>query len=972
MSIRLTTLGLLPTLAFLGQVPGQAPVYTFDGDAAGDQLGWSVSSVGDVNGDGVGDIVVGGPLDDTNGADAGMARVLSGADGSTLWTSYGDSAGDNFGWSVGAAGDVNGDGSQDVVVGAPLDDNNGDASGSARVLSGATGAILYTFDGDSAGDNFGWSVYGAGDTDGDGYDDVIAGAPLDDNNGDASGMARVLSGATGATLHTLDGDGAGDNFGWAVHGAGDTDGDCFDDVVVGAPLDDNNGNESGMVRVVSGSTGITLWSADGDSAADNFGWSVACAGDADGDGNADVVAGAPLDDNRGSESGMARILSGATGATVHTVDGDRPGDNLGWSVGGCGDVDGDGTPDVMTGSPLHDSGGDNAGRAAAWSGATGLRIWAVDGGADDDNLGWSVDIAGDTDSNGFAELLAGAPLADNGGAESGSALLWRRLPYDRLIPFTKLSPSGAGSLFGNDHQNVGDVNNDGFDDFGVGAVADMAAQGTVRIFSGADQSILHTFAGGLNNIFFGPSIAPAGDIDNDGHDDVLTGAQHYRVTQFEGRATIRNGATGAIMQQWFGIQPNAHMGSALGGLGDINNDGTGDVYVGLLKENTAGPSAGEVRAYDGATGGILYQVAGLARGEWFSSRGATVGDLDDDGILDFVIGAPQPATVPNSLQGYAVVLSGVNGSQIWRFNGLAFGDLFGWAVGAAGDVDSDGYGDIIVGAQGHDPSGMQNAGMARVFSGKTGLMLYEYFGAAAGDGMGESVNGAGDVNGDGFDDFVIGIPGADPGGRIAAGSALVMSGQDGSLLRELVGPAFLGVFGKACSGIGDVNGDGFGDVSIGATEDPTAGPQAGAIHLFHSVTKADRGSFEIYGAACPGSNGKLPKIGFSGRPVLAQAIDISVQGGPATELASLGFDVQKQNVPLAFLNGRTCTFWALPFLAINTATDASGKANINLTVPNDPAMVGATLYAQWTLRDLGVVGLPFVFSDAGCINFGNP
>jgi hypothetical protein len=104
----------------------------------------------------------------------------------------GDSANDQFGISVSGAGDVNGDGFDDLIVGAHLDDNNGGSSGSARVLSGATGAILYTFSGDSAGDQFGFSVSGAGDVDGDGFDDLIVGAFLDDNNGTDSGSARVF------------------------------------------------------------------------------------------------------------------------------------------------------------------------------------------------------------------------------------------------------------------------------------------------------------------------------------------------------------------------------------------------------------------------------------------------------------------------------------------------------------------------------------------------------------------------------------------------------------------------------------------------------------------------------------------------------------------------------------------------------------------------------------------------------------
>ena len=129
------------------------------------------------------------------------------------------------------AGDVNLDGTPDLIVGAFNDDNNGSDSGSARVFSGATGGVLFTFDGDSASDLFGHSVSGAGDVNGDGYADLIVGAYGDDNNG--SGSARLFSGQTGTVIHTFDGDG-------------------FADVIVAAPIDDNNGFDFGSARVLSG------------------------------------------------------------------------------------------------------------------------------------------------------------------------------------------------------------------------------------------------------------------------------------------------------------------------------------------------------------------------------------------------------------------------------------------------------------------------------------------------------------------------------------------------------------------------------------------------------------------------------------------------------------------------------------------------------------------------------------------------
>jgi hypothetical protein len=234
--------------------------------------------------------------------------VFSGIDGSVLYIFNGDDVEDNFGRSVSGAGDVNNDGHDDLIVGANDDDNNGASSGSARVFSGIDGSILYTFNGDSGADLFGSSVSGAGDVNNDGYDDLIVGAAADDNNGMNSGSVRVFSGVDGSVLYTFSGDSANDSFGATVSTAGDINNDGHDDLIVGATGDDNNGSFSGSARVFSGADGSILYTFDGDSAGDFFGLSVSNAGDVDGDGKADLIIGAMDDDNNGSRSGSARVI----------------------------------------------------------------------------------------------------------------------------------------------------------------------------------------------------------------------------------------------------------------------------------------------------------------------------------------------------------------------------------------------------------------------------------------------------------------------------------------------------------------------------------------------------------------------------------------------------------------------------------------------------------------------------------------
>ncbi|MHC4515017.1 MAG: hypothetical protein ACYTGW_10695 [Planctomycetota bacterium] len=403
----------------------QNHLYTFNGDSIGDQLGISVSGAGDVNKDGYADLIVGAPYDDNNGGNSGSGRVFSGKDGKILYTFNGDSTGDGFGRSVRGAGDVNKDGYADLIVGAPGDDNNGSGSGSARVFSGKDGTILYTFNGDSAGDNFGVSVSGAGDVNKDGYADVIVGASWDDNNGSSSGSARVFSGKDGTILYTFNGDSAWDILGCSVSGAGDVNKDGFADLIVGAPGDNNNGS----ARVFSGKDGTILYTFNGDSANDMFGTSVSGAVDVNNDGFADLIVGAYADDNNGSGSGSARVFSGKDGTILYTFNGDSAGDQFGLSVSGAGDVNKDGFADLIVGAQLDDNNGTDSGSARVFSGiwiATGGKrgkkiLYTFNGDSANDHFGRFVSGAGDVNKDGSANLIVGAHADDNNGQDSGSA-----------------------------------------------------------------------------------------------------------------------------------------------------------------------------------------------------------------------------------------------------------------------------------------------------------------------------------------------------------------------------------------------------------------------------------------------------------------------------------------------------------------------------------------------------------------------
>jgi len=308
-------------------------------------LGMSVHGAGDVDADGTPDLIAGIPT--VGGVESGCARVWSGATFAPLYTFDGDSAADRFGHSVGSAGDVDGDGHADLIVGAPWEDAAGNDAGMARVLSGQDGAPLYTFYGAAAEARLGWSVSGAADVDGDGYDDVIVGAAA---GGGFTGAAFVHSGQTGAVLHAFTGAAVLDWFGYSVSGAGDVDGDGRPDLIVGAWGDDTHGTDAGAAFVHSGADGALLHDWHGADADDRFGWSVSGAGDLDLDGLADLVVGALHDDGSFADAGSASAFSGAAGAPLFVAQGVEDNASFGRSVSDAGDTDADGVPDIVVGA----------------------------------------------------------------------------------------------------------------------------------------------------------------------------------------------------------------------------------------------------------------------------------------------------------------------------------------------------------------------------------------------------------------------------------------------------------------------------------------------------------------------------------------------------------------------------------------------------------------------------------------------
>jgi hypothetical protein len=362
-----------------------------------------------LNGDGFSDVLVGFPQNWTG--QPGYLRAFT-AQGALLFTLTGAAADDRFAVNAAALPDLDGDSISDFAVGADFEDAGGTNSGRIRVYSGATRSVLFVHDG-AANDGMGVRIAAAGDVNADGTGDVLVGARQ--NNAppnDGTGYARVLSGADGSTVHTMSGSALGDWFGGSVAGLGDVNEDGLPDLAVGAPNDYVSTGKPGYLRVHSGLDASVLYSVTGGGLDDNFGYSCASVGDLDGDGKNDLAIGA-LQNSAGA-NGYVRLVTGATGAPLATFGG-ASGERLGIDVAGPGDVDVDGTPDLLMGSDLV-----GPGRARLVSGATMQDLFTLGGCANGDFFGNWVHGAGDGNGDGVPDLIVGAPYE----AGTGSAWLY--------------------------------------------------------------------------------------------------------------------------------------------------------------------------------------------------------------------------------------------------------------------------------------------------------------------------------------------------------------------------------------------------------------------------------------------------------------------------------------------------------------------------------------------------------------------
>lgn len=525
----------------------------------------------------------------------------------------------------------------------------------------------------------------------------------------------------------------------------------------------------------------------------------------------------------------------------------------------------------------------------------------------------------------------GAALA-LGSSASAQALSWTQ------------SGSGVNSNYAQSVAIAGDVDGDGFDDVIEGdpdASPLVFLDGEAKVYSGADGAVIYTYAGGVLD-GLGVDVDGAGDVDQDGFADFV-------ITSVEQAPVVYSGVDGSPLFAMTAV--GSLTCESVAGAGDVDLDGYPDVIVG----SSAG-AAGNGRAWVfsgayiavGTPPQILYVFDGAAAGSGSLIAVDGAGDVNGDGHADLIVGqyAESGMVGPMPYCGIARVYSGADGTmiQVHRYFGACSG--FGFSVAGAGDLDGDGFGEVIVGAPFEDTNG-SNAGLARVFAGSNGALLYSYTGNDGGDQFGRSVDGTGDVNGDHFRDFLIGSPVDETAG--GGGAVWMYSGRTGALMSVLGEQG--GTYGIALAGGADFDGDDFSDFAISA---PASGSN-GELYAYAGIcTGANYG----YCTASPNTfspnGGSITASGSTS--IATDDLTLLARECPPNQHGIFFYGTQQQQIP--FGDGTLCVGGSFFRIAPSVQIDPIGIATLalDMTAPplgSGPGAIeaGDTRYFSFWFRD---------------------
>jgi Ca2+-binding RTX toxin-like protein len=713
--------------------------FRLEGGAAGDQAGYSVSSAGDINGDGFDDMIIGVQGSDAGGSSTGIAYVVFGRAGGTRpdidlgnlaatdgFRLQGAAAWGNAELCVSSAGDLNGDGYGDLIIGAPWSDTGEGWAGAAYVIFGQAGPTradidvenLAAADGfrlraEAAGDRAGHSVASAGDVNGDGYDDLIVGAPWNDAGGNDAGATYVIYGQAGSTRSDIDlggldaADGfrmlgaAADRAGFSASSAGDINGDGYDDLIIGAHGSNAGGSYAGAAYVIFGQAGGTradidlgsLAATDGFRvqavAGDQAGWSVSQAGDINGDGLDDLIIGAQGNNAGGSYAGAAYVIFGQAGGARADIDlgnlaaadgfrllGPAAGDRAGWSVSSAGDINADGYADLIVGAPWSNAGGNDSGAAYVIFGQAGgtradidlgslssIDGFLLQGAAAWDNAGFSVASAGDVNGDGYDDLIVGAYGSDAGGTDAGAAYV---IYGSAAAQVTGTSGNDTLSGGNGDNQISGLAGNDYLYGNGGDDRLDGGA-GTDRLYGGAGADrfvfapgggldIVYDFELGIDRIEVVGYTAPELSI-------LAYGTSDAELRSLDGTRMVLRGIAPA---QLTGTSiEGVTLGGPLTGTGGndtLTGTGGADQISGLAGNDYLYGNGGDDRLDGGAGTDRLYGGAGADRFVFAPGGGLDI-------VYDFELGIDRIEVVGYTAPELSILAYGASDAELRSLDG---------------------------------------------------------------------------------------------------------------------------------------------------------------------------------------------------------------------------------------------------------------------------------------------------------------
>ncbi len=400
-------------------------------------------------------------------------------------------------------------------------------------------------------------------------------------------------------IHTIEGTTQGEQFGWVANPIGDVDGDGVQDFVSTAPTNSSISPNRGRVYVFSGASGAELWRKDGDGIGTWFGYAANGAGDVNSNGTHDVIVGAPF-----GSVGRVHIFDGLEGTLIKTLNATAPGINFGYDVGGLGDYNGDGVMDIFVGAESFPNPATFTGRVFVYSSSDFSLITTIDGLTTGDHFGSSVEFIGDVNDDGRDDLLVGAYTA---GAGTGQMYIYSWNGSASVIVHT-LTPPAPAFQAGQWFSNGGDVDGDGVND---AYVSDFNVN-RAHVYSGKTGAKLYTFTGDNSGGFGIGRII--NDVNDDGHADLVLAAwASNAAAPGGGKAFVYSGKNGKVLETFTHNIANANFGFDAAGMGDVDGDGRHDYLI--------------TAASDLAQRGVTYVIAGTIS--------ACYADCDNSGTADF-------------------------------------------------------------------------------------------------------------------------------------------------------------------------------------------------------------------------------------------------------------------------------------------------------------------------------------------------